>query len=121
MKLEGNRALVTVAAGGMGRAIVDKLRQQGARVCVADRDTSGLEATAHRPGDLCDPAYANELPQAAFAALGGLDLLINNAAIMRRGPVTASTDEDFDLSFAVNVRAPFQICRAAPPVRTQPR
>jgi NAD(P)-dependent dehydrogenase (short-subunit alcohol dehydrogenase family) len=55
------------------------------------------------------------LPRRA-EALGGLDILVNNAGIMRRGKVTDSSDEDFDLSVAVNVKAPFTLCRAAIPI-----
>lgn len=116
MNLEGKCALVTGAAGGIGAAIVQKLRLAGARVAVADRVVEGIEAEAHLPGDLRAFDYAKGLPAAAERALGGLDIVINNAGIMRRGPVTDSSDEDFELSMAVNVRAPFQVCRAAIPL-----
>jgi len=112
----GKCALVTGAAGGIGGAIVKMLRAAGAQVAVADHDVSAIEAEGHFPGDLTDANYTNTLPQAAAEALGGLDILINNAGVMRRGPVTASTDEDFDVSVAVNVKAPFQLCRAAIPL-----
>lgn len=116
MNLENKTALVTGAAGGIGAIICRQLRANGARVAAADRDLGECEAEVHLPGDLTDRAYASGLPQAAFDALGGLDILINNAGIIRRGPVTASSDEDFDLSIAVNVDAPFQLCRAAIPL-----
>jgi NAD(P)-dependent dehydrogenase (short-subunit alcohol dehydrogenase family) len=119
MKFEGKCALVTGAAGGIGGAIVRMLRAEGARVAVADRDTSGIDAEAHFPGDLTDVDYANNLPAEAAKSLGGLDILINNAGIMRRGPVTASTDDDFDISVAVNIKAPFQLCRAAIPLMAE--
>ena len=73
-------------------------------------------ADALLPGDLTDPAYADALPAAARDALGGLDILVNNAGIMRRGPVTETSDEDFRVSLAVNVEAPFRLCRAAIPI-----
>jgi len=116
MNFEGKKALVTGAAGGIGTAIVRLLREAGAVVAVADIDVTGIEAEAHLPGDLTDGAYADNLPATTISALGGLDILINNAGIMRRGPVTASTDEDFDLSIAVNIKAPFRLCRAAIPL-----
>jgi len=119
MNFDGKRALVTGAAGGIGGAIVRMLRAAGAQVAVADRDTDGIEAEAHFAGDLTNVDYANGLPIAAAKALGGLDILINNAGIMRRGPVTASTDEDFDISMAVHVKAPFQLCRAAIPLMAE--
>ncbi|MEX3010786.1 SDR family NAD(P)-dependent oxidoreductase [Hoeflea sp. TYP-13] len=113
---EGKHALVTGAAGGIGAAIVGMLRERGALVAVADRDVTGVDGEAHLPGDLTDSAYADALPAAAAEALGGLDIVVNNAGIMRRGPVTASSDEDFAISVAVNIEAPFRICRAAIPL-----
>ncbi|MEL6689701.1 MAG: SDR family oxidoreductase [Pseudomonadota bacterium] len=116
MRFEGKRALVTGAAGGIGAAIVSALRAQGAAVAVADREVTGIEAEAHMPGDLLDPGYSDRLPQAAWDALGGLDIVINNAGVITRGPVTETTDADWDLSMGVNVEAPFRICRAAIPL-----
>ena len=116
MNFAGKRALVTGAAGGIGGSITSMLRSAGARVAVTDRNTDGIDAEAHFPGDLTDPGYANTLPVQAAEALGGLDILVNNAGLMRRGKVTDSSDEDFDISVAVNVKAPFQLCRAAIPI-----
>ena len=116
MNFAGKRALVPGAAGGMGGAITSMLRAAGARVAGTDRNTDEIEAAAHFPGDLTDPSYANTLPVQAAEALGGLDILVNNAGLMRRGKVTDSSDEDFDISVAVNVKAPFQLCRAAIPI-----
>ena len=116
MDLTGRHALVTGAAGGIGATIVRKLRAAGARVAVADRDVAGIEAEAHLPGDLLDPAYADGLPRAATDALGGLDILVNNAGVITRGPVTETSDADWSLSVGVNVEAPFRICRAAIPL-----
>ena len=116
MNFTGKRALVTGAAGGIGGSITSMLRSAGARVAVTDRNTDGIDAEAHFPGDLTDPSYANTLPLQAAEALGGLDILVNNAGLMRRGKVTDSSDEDFDISVAVNVKAPFQLCRAAIPI-----
>ena len=116
MNFAGKRALVTGAAGGIGGSITSMLRSAGARVAVTDRNTYGIDAEAHFPGDLTDPSYTNTLPVQAAEALGGLDILINNAGLMRRGKVTDSSDEDFDISVAVNVKAPFQLCRVAIPI-----
>lgn len=119
MDLTGKCALVTGAAGGIGAAVVAALRARGARVAVADRDPLAVEAEAHLPGDLLDPAYADALPGAARAALGGLDIVINNAGVITRGKVTESSDADWDLSLGVNVEAPFRICRAAIPLMAE--
>jgi 2-keto-3-deoxy-L-fuconate dehydrogenase len=111
--LDGRRALVTGAAGGIGQAIVAALRANGARVAAADKHLDPEQSDVQLPGDLTDPTYCDELPVRAAAALGGLDIVINNAGLMRRGPITQATDEDFRLSMAVNVEAPFRICRAS--------
>lgn len=108
--------LVTGAAGGIGASIVEKFRAEGARVAVADRDVSTIEADAHLPGDLLDATYADGLPAATIAALGRLDIVVNNAGVITRGTVTETTDADWALSVAVNVEAPFRISRAAIPL-----
>ena len=114
--LKGKAALVTGAAGGIGAAVVRALRQQGVRVAVADRDTAGITAEAHLDGNLLEASYADGLPAAASAALGGLDIIVSNAGVITRGCVTETTDADWDLSVGVNVQAPFRICRAAIPL-----
>lgn len=116
MSFMGKAALVTGAAGGIGGAIVASLREQGARVAAADRDVRAVKAEAHLPGNLLDPAYADALPVAAAAALGRLDIVVNNAGVITRGPVPETSDADWSLSVGVNVEAPFRICRAAIPI-----
>ena len=86
---------------------------------VADRVTEGIAAEAHLPGDLLDGLYCDGLAAAASVALGGLDIVINNAGVITRGPVTETSDADWDLSMGVNVEAPFRICRAAIPLMAE--
>lgn len=112
-RFSGKKALVTGAAGGIGSAVVRALRAEGATVAVADRDTSAMAADAHLDGNLLDAAYADGLPAAAVAALGGLDIVVNNAGVITRGTVAETSDADWDLSVGVNVNAPFRISRAA--------
>ncbi|UWR01413.1 SDR family oxidoreductase [Ruegeria conchae] len=116
MNFNGKTALVTGAAGGIGTSLVQRLRAAGAQVAVADRSLEGIEAEAHLPGDLLDPAHADGLPAKAAQALGGLDIVVNNAGVITRGAVTETSDEDWALSLGVNVEAPFRICRAAIPI-----
>lgn len=116
MKFEGKTALVTGAAGGIGAAIVRGLRAEGARVAIADRDVSAIEAEVRLPGNLLDKSYADGLPKAALSALGRLDIVVNNAGVITRGNVVATSDADWALSVGVNVEAPFRICRAAVPI-----
>ncbi|MEI4195932.1 SDR family NAD(P)-dependent oxidoreductase [Roseovarius sp. E0-M6] len=116
MRFQGKRALVTGAAGGIGREVVARLRAEGARVVATDRDSSRTDAEAHLDGDLLDPGFCDGLPGAARTALGGLDLLVNNAGVITRGDITTVTDEDYALTMGVNVDAPFRLCRAAIPI-----
>lgn len=115
-RFEGKTALVTGAAGGIGQAVVTSLKKEGATVIAADIDLSSVEADAHLPGDLTDPYYCDQLPGAAKNAFGQLDILINNAGVIRRGDITTATDDDFKISMAINVEAPFRLCRAAIPL-----
>lgn len=116
MTFSGKRALVTGAAGGIGQAIVAGLRAQGATVAVTDRDTSGLSGVTHLDGDLLDADFCDALPGLAAQALGGLDILCNNAGVITRGKITDTTDADYALTMGVNVEAPFRLCRATIPI-----
>ena len=116
MRLTGRNALVTGAAGGIGSAVVARLQAEGAKVAAADLDPSASTADVKLAGDLRDPAYCDALPRQAVEALGQLDILVNNAGVMRRGVITDATDEDYALTMAINVEAPFRLCRAAIPL-----
>ncbi len=116
MRFAGGKALVTGAAGGLGRAIVRGLLAEGAQVAVTDRDTSGLDGVLRFDGDLTNAAFCDALPARAAEAMGGLTILCNNAGVITRGDITHATDADYRLTMAVNVEAPFRLCRAAIPI-----
>ena len=116
MRFQGKKALVTGAAGGIGKSLVRKLRAEGASVAITDITIGDVEAEAHFPGDLSAAQFCDELPSKATDALGGLDILINNAGIIRRGKITEATDDDFNSTMAVNVEAPFRLCRSTIPI-----
>ena len=116
MRFTGQVAIVTGAAGGIGQAIVARLKAEGATVAATDIVTDGLDADLILPGTLLDGAFCDGLPGLVADRLGRLDILCNNAGIIRRGKITEASDEDFSLSMAVNVEAPFRLCRAAIPV-----
>ena len=116
MRFQGKKALVTGAAGGVGKSLVRKLRAEGASVAITDITIGNVEAEAHFPGDLSAAQFCDELPRKATDALGGLDILINNAGIIRRGKITEATDDDFKSTMAVNVEAPFRLCRSTIPI-----
>ena len=116
MRFKGKKALVTGAAGGIGKSIVRKLRAEGASVAITDITISNVEAEAHFLGDLSTAQFCDELPSKARDALGGLDILINNAGIIRRGKITEATDDDFKSTIAINIEAPFRLCRSTIPI-----
>lgn len=113
-EFSGKRALVTGAAGGIGQAIVARLQKGGAIVCGTDR----VEGAGDHfiTGDLTDSAFTDALPAKAADLMGGLDIVVNNAGIITRGDITQATDDDYSRTMAINVEAPFRICRAAIPL-----
>ena len=116
MRFQGKKVLVTGAAGGIGKSLVRKFRAEGASVAITDITIGNVEAEAHFPGDLSAAQFCDELPSKATDALGGLDILINNAGIIRRGKITEATDDDFKSTMAVNIEAPFRLCRSTIPI-----
>ncbi|MFT4265424.1 MAG: SDR family oxidoreductase [Nocardioides sp.] len=123
--LERAVAVVTGAASGIGRAVVTDLVQLGARVVGVDLDVTGLETTAAALSDpdLFVPLVADvaEESTAALAVrtaeerFGRLTVVVNNAAVSLPGDVDHTSLAAFDLSYAVNVRAPFQLIKHALP------
>lgn len=109
MRFAGKMALVTGAAGETGAAIVARLLSESAEVVGSDLHGTDLV------DDLTDPVFADALAPRAADRMDRLDILVNNARIIRRGKITEATDADLALSPAVNVEAPFRTCRAAIP------
>jgi 3-oxoacyl-[acyl-carrier protein] reductase len=115
--LQGRAALVTGASRGIGAAIALVLAGQGARVAVhyVRQEERAQELVARIRGqggeavalqaELLDVRAAAELVAKAAKALDGLDILINNAAIMEPAVVDAIADEQIDRTLAVNIRA----------------
>ncbi|GJD53966.1 3-oxoacyl-[acyl-carrier-protein] reductase FabG [Methylobacterium crusticola] len=120
--LSGRKALVTGATGGLGGAIARALHAQGAHVAVSGTRRPALDALAEELGsgrvhlleaDLSDAAAVEGLVPAAEAALGGLDVLVNNAGITRDNLFLRMKDEEWDSVIAVNLTAAFRLSRAA--------
>jgi pteridine reductase len=128
--LAGRVALVTGAGRRVGRAIALALGARGMHVVVhhnrsaaeADETATAIRAAGGRAslasGDLSDVGACERLIDEVVAEQGSLSALVNSAAIMLRTPVGETTPHDWDLMFALNVRAPYFLSqRAAPALR----
>jgi len=126
-ELTGKRALVTGGSRGIGAAIALALAKKGADVAVtyersADRAVEVVRAIEAEgrlgfaiQADSADPAAIKRSVDEAVASLGGLDILVNNAAIALYGTIEDFKVEDIDSLLAVNVRAPVLAAQAAIP------
>ncbi len=133
--IEGRRAIVTGAGNGLGLAISQRLARGGAKVLIVDRDPVVRE----RPGEggfpagsahalVKDLAQADAAPvvfDAALAALGSVDALVNNAARSLHKPILDMTVAEFDTLVAANQRAPYflaqEFYRHVTQCKTKPR
>ena len=111
MRLQGKSALITGAARGLGKAFAEAYVREGATVAIADIDTATAEKTA---ADIGPMAYAVPLDvtrqdsidaavAACIARTGGIDILINNAAVFDMAPIAEITRQSYDRQFAINV------------------
>ena len=111
MRLSGKSALITGAARGIGLAFAKAYVAKGARVAIADIDLDRAKMAAAEIGDaavavkmdVSDPASIDAGVQDAIAALGQIDILINNAAIFSAAPIVEITHADYRRVFDINV------------------
>ncbi len=119
--LSGRRALVTGASGGIGQAIARALHAQGATVALSGTRVAALDALKGALGDrahviaadLSTAEGAEALVKGSEAALGGIDVLINNAGVTRDGLMVRMKDEDWQQVLDLNLTAGFRLARAA--------
>jgi NAD(P)-dependent dehydrogenase (short-subunit alcohol dehydrogenase family) len=120
-RLEGKSALITGSARGIGRAFAEAYIREGAKVAISDID---VDRASHTASDLGPSAYAIHLDvtdqqsidaaiQSVEAKTGGLDILINNAAVFDLAPITEITRSSYDRQFSINVSGTLFMMQAA--------
>ncbi len=123
-RFEGQVALVTGAAGGIGAAVAQRLAAEGAHVVALDRDGAGAAATAARiadaggsasahPVDVAQAVEVDPLFDALAARHGRLDVLVNNAGVTRDNLLFKLSEEEWDTVIDVNLKSVFLCSRAA--------
>ncbi len=124
--LNGRTAVVTGGSSGIGRAMAVALGRAGARIVLVARrpepmaeviaELQGFGATGHAiSADLADRAGVTAAVTEILAGYGEPDVLINSAAVNRRPPLDELTDEDWDVTLAANLTAPFLLGQAFGP------
>ena len=123
-ELNGKVALVTGASRGIGRATAVALARAGCDVAVNYRERDAEAAETARAvenegrravvvkADVSDPGQVDRLAEAVNAALGPVNVLVNNAGVARPIPLDALTVDDFDAAVSVNLRSAFLVTRA---------
>lgn len=124
-RMYGRRALITGAASGIGAAVASALVSEGARVALLDRNKGKLAEVADRLGappiavDLTEPGPIADAVRKVATHLGGIDCVVNAAGVLAVGAFDQCSITDWEAQLAVNLTAPFLICRAcAPHLRT---
>ena len=121
-KLDGKVAVVTGSARGLGRAMALGLAEAGADVALVDLlDMSESQAQIEKldrrciaiTADLSDKGCVDTIVHTTVEKLGGLDILFNNAGIIRRAPLTEFTEKDWDDVMNINIRTLFFLSQAA--------
>lgn len=117
----GRTTVVTGAARGVGRAIAEHFHAAGATVYIVDNDAEAVKATAARTGmagvvaDVSSTAQVAGVIERVIADTGRVDVLVNNAGILRDGMVWKLTDESYEAVMAVHAGGTFKFTRAVVP------
>lgn len=116
--MPGKTAIVTGGSRGIGRAIVDRLAQEGMNVFTCGRGARPAElpdAVGWLQADVSKPEDAERIVHAATETFDPASVLVNNAGVQVEKSVAESSDEDWDMVVGVNCRGVFNMCRAVLP------
>jgi meso-butanediol dehydrogenase / (S,S)-butanediol dehydrogenase / diacetyl reductase len=117
-RLEGRIVLITGAARGIGAAAARRLASEGARLVLADVDGAGVEKLAAElrgvglPADVTRRSDVGRMVEEPYRRWGRLDVLFNNAGVIRVEPLLDVTEEEWDRVMSVNLRAVFFVLQA---------
>ena len=122
LRLDGETAIVTGAAKGIGLAVATRLAEAGATVMLSDVDVTALaDATAaladrgfsidSHPADVASESDVRSLVDACVDRLGGIDMLVNNAGVFPAFSVRGMSTEDLDRVVSINLRGPVMLTR----------
>ena len=119
-QLQGKIALVTGGGRGIGRGVVDRFLEEGASVAVVQRKPlndalNSHPRVAHVEADLSVLPSVGTAVEHVVERFGGVDVLVNNAGIMTERPVAEILPEEWELTIAVNLRAPLFLAQAVLP------
>lgn len=116
-EFHGCRAVVTGGGSGIGLATATTLAERGAKVAVLDLDPAEVPAAAHAVTcDVADDPSVRRAVQAAAEALGGIDIVVNNAGVGAQGAVDDNDDDEWRRVLDVNVLGIVRVSRAALPL-----
>lgn len=132
MNLEGQTAIITGGAQGIGKSISARLAGAGANLVISDINLEAARKTAEElssdsvkciavQADVSDGKQVSDMLEKAVKELGGVDILVNNAGITRDGLLMRMKEEDWDLVMSINLKGAFHCTKAVLPSMAKKR